>query len=387
MTPTRKTRGMTEHLEVIDDPRTGKNIRHTLKDIVLLSVCGVIAGNESWDEIEEYGIWKEQWLKKFLELPNGVPSHDTLRRVFTRIKPEQLEIMFREWTKELYLNHKDPEQKSLIAIDGKTLRRSHDRYHNQSVAHLVSAWLSDHSLVLGQVKTDEKSNEITAIPELLEALEIQDSVITIDAMGCQSTIATLIKKKNADYILAVKDNQKQIHEQLKWFFDDIQLPSDVDTGLVNHETTFTKDHGRIERRDYLISSEIDWMAKELEGFPDVKSIGMSRCRRTVGNKTSVEKRYYITSLDPDCELFMKAVRSHWGIENKVHWVLDMVFREDESRMRTGHLATNMSVLRRIAMNVVRRDATSKKSLKLRRKIAFMRDDYLEQLLFSPDPIT
>ena len=255
--------------------RTGKNIRHTLTDIVLLAVCGVVAGNESWEEIEEYGRWKESWLRTFLELPNGIPSHDTLRRVFTRIKPEQLELLFREWTAGFQKKVAKEKNTQLIAIDGKTLRRSHDKYHQKSAIHMVSAWLSDQSLVLGQVKTHDKSNEITAIPELLQALEIKDSVITIDAMGCQSSIATMIYEKNADYVLAVKDNQKSIHEQVQWFFDDIELPSDEATGLVDHLSTFDKDHGRLERRDYLVSGEIDWMRKELSGFPQIKSIGMS----------------------------------------------------------------------------------------------------------------
>jgi len=372
--------GITEHLEIINDPRIGSNRRHQIIDIIALTICAVIAGNDTWEEVEEYGIDHEKWLKRFLNLPGGVPSHDTIRRLFIRLDPSQLEQAFREWIASI----RPASPQEMIAIDGKTLRRSHDTYHRKTAIHMVSAWSSTCSLVLGQLLTRAKSNEITAIPELLDALEIKGSIITIDAMGCQSSIAKKICAKKADYVLAVKDNQKGIHDQLKWFFADIELPSDADTGLVEHLSTFDKERGRLERRDFVVSGEIEWMDKELLGFPQVKSIGMVKCRRTVGSKTTVDCRYYISSLEPDAGLFAKAVRSHWGIENRVHWVLDMVFREDESRIRMGHSAKNMSVIRRIAMNVIRRDVGSKKSLKLRRKKAGWSSDYLESLLFAKD---
>ena len=377
-----RIRGITEHLEIVDDPRTGQNSRHRLIDIIVLAVLGVTAGSDTWEEIAEYAEDHQEWLRKFLELPSGIPSHDTIRRVFIRLDPQQLEQAFRNWADGL----RDTYERQVIAIDGKTIRRSHDSFHGKSAVHVVSAWASDFSLVLGQVATKEKSNEITAIPELLESLHLKGSVVSIDAMGCQTSIAETICRKQADYVLAVKDNQKNIHDQLKWFFGEIELPTDEATGLVKHTSTFDKEHGRMERRDYLVSGELDWMSAELKGFPQVKSIGMVQCRRTVHGKTSVERRYYISSLEPNAGLFAKAVRSHWGIENKVHWVLDMVFREDESRIRKGHSARNMATIRRIAMNLIRRDPNPKKrTLKLRRKKASYNNTYLASLLFANDP--
>jgi predicted transposase YbfD/YdcC len=372
---------ITEYFATINEPRHRRNRHHLLTDIIVIGICATTADCEGWEEIEEYARHKERWLSGFLELPYGIPSHDTFRRVFIQLDPQQLLSAFLEWIEA----SRETLGATLIAIDGKTVRRSHDSRRRKSALHLVSAWAVEHSLVLGQVATKEKSNEIVAIPKLLDLLDLNGSIVTIDAMGCQSAIAAKIVEKKGEYVLAVKDNQKNLHEQLKWFFSDIELPADLSSGLVARYESFDKDHGRLERRDYLVSGELDWMKKELQGFPQVKSIGMVRCTRTVGAKRSTETRYYISSLAPDPLVFARSVRGHWAIENSLHWVLDVTFREDESRKRLGYSPHNMAVLRRIALMLVKRDTASKKSLRLRRKQANWDDGYLQSLLLLPDP--
>jgi len=374
-------KSISEYFATIADPRHRRNRHHLLLDILVIGICAATADCEGWEEMEEYARHKEPWLAGFLQLPYGIPSHDTFRRVFIQLDPKQLLDAFLKWIEQT----RQRLGATLIAIDGKTVRRSHDSRHSKSALHLVSAWAVEHSLVLGQVATEEKSNEIVAIPQLLDLLDLKGCIVSIDAMGCQSAIAAKIVEKKGEYVLAVKDNQKNLHEQLKWFFSDIELPADLTDGLVARHESFEKDHGRLERRDYLVSGELDWMKKELAGFPQVKSIGMVRCTRTVGAKTSIETRYYLSSLPPDPLVFARSVRAHWGIENSLHWVLDVTFREDESRKRLGHSPHNMAILRRIALMLVKRDTTSKKSLRLRRKRATWDDAYLQSLLLLPDP--
>lgn len=376
-------KSITEYFAAIGDPRHRRNRHHLLVDIIVIGICAATADCEGWEEMEEYARHKEPWLARFLSLPYGIPSHDTFRRVFIQLDPQQLLDAFLKWIE-------DSRQRlgaTLVAIDGKTVRGSHDSRHKKSALHLVSAWAVEHSLVLGQVATEEKSNEIVAIPQLLDLLDLKGCIVSIDAMGCQSAIAAKIAEKKGEYVLAVKDNQKNLHEQLKWFFSDIELPADLRDGLVARHESFDKDHGRLERRDYLVSGELDWMKKELDGFPQVKSIGMVRATRTVGEKTSTETRYYLCSLKPDPIVFARSVRGHWGIENSLHWVLDVTFREDDSRKRLGHSPANMAILRRIALMLVKRDTASKKSLRLRRKRATWDDGYLQSLLLLPDPPT
>lgn len=369
-----------EHFQEIEDPRIDRHKRHLILDIIVITICAVVCHCETWEEIETYGKEKEHWLKNFLALPNGIPSHDTIRRLFIRLNPEQLQQCFLSWVNAI----REQTKGEIVAIDGKTARRSHDHYSGKSALHMVSAWASENRMVLGQVKTDEKSNEITAIPELLKLLELKGCIVTIDAMGCQTDIANLIKDKQADYVLAVKGNRPQLHDELKFCFDEVKLGTERKEEWIDYHRDFNKEHGRYEVRECMATDEIDWLKPHIKDWKGVQSIAMVRTQRTIGDKQSVETRYYISSLPANAELLNTAVRAHWGVENSVHWVLDMVFREDESRMRKGHSPENFAILRRIAMNLVRRDKKSKGSLKGRRKAAGWNNRYLEELLFAPD---
>lgn len=371
---------ITEHFQDIEDPRIDRHKRHLLLDIIVLTICAVVCHCETWEEIETYGKEKEHWLKKFLSLPNGIPSHDTIRRLFIRLNPEHLQQSFISWVNAIRIQTPG----EIVAIDGKTARRSHDHYSGKSAIHMVSAWASENRMILGQVKTDEKSNEITAIPELLTLLELKGCIVTIDAIGCQTEIANQIREKKADYVLAVKGNRPNLHNELKFCFDEIKMGTEKQEEWIDYHKDFNKEHGRFETRECLATEEIDWLRPLIKDFKNVQSIAMVRSRRSIGEKESVESRYYISSLPANAELLNTAVRAHWGVENSVHWVLDMVFREDESRMRKGHSPENFAILRRLAMNLVRRDKSSKSSLKARRKAAGWSDSYLERLLFAPD---
>jgi len=375
----RSTR-IVDYFQTLEDPRRDRNKRHTLIDILVVTIVGVLCGAEGWEEIELYGREKEAWLRKYLELPHGIPSHDTLRRVFLRLKPEELQRCFQQWVEVL----RGSCEEDIVAIDGKTVRGSGDEAKRQGPLHLVSAWSQESRLVLGQVKTKEKSNEITAIPQLLDLLELKGCIVTIDAMGCQKDISTKIKKeKKAEYVFAVKENQPKLWEDIRWFYQDLDLEKDVQAGFADHEHTVDKDHGRLEVRDYYISEELDWLKPALGDWTGIKSIGMVVSRRRVKGKESMQKRDYLSSLPADAQQFARAVRSHWGIENSLHWVLDVEFREDSSRLRAEASPENMSILRKIALNLVRRDLSSKLSLHLRRRKAGLNNDYLEKLLFAP----
>jgi predicted transposase YbfD/YdcC len=369
-----------DHFRNIEDPRIDRRKRHTIWDIIVLTICAVVCGCETWEDIEIYGKEKQQWLKGFLTLPNGIPSHDTIRRLFIRLNPEQLQQCFLSWV-EAIRRHTEGE---VVSIDGKTARRTHDRSAGKNALHMVSAWASENRIVLGQVKTDEQSNEITAIPELLKLLELKGCIVTIDAIGCQTQIAQQIREKKAEYVLAVKANRPDLLGELKYCFEESKEGASSQEDWYDYHRTFDKEHGRMETREYLITDEIDWLGALVKGWADVKSIGMVRSRRVVGEEESSECRYYLTSLEANAEVFATAVRAHWGVENSLHWVLDMVFREDESRMRKGNSPENFAILRRIALNLVRRDTSSKFSLKARRKAAGWSNSYLERLLFAPD---
>jgi len=369
-----------DHFRDIEDPRIDRHKRHTIWDIIVLTICAVVCGCETWEDIEIYGKEKHQWLSGFLSLPNGIPSHDTIRRLFIRLDPEHLQKCFLSWV-EAIRHQTDWE---VVSIDGKSARRSHDHYHGKSALHMVSAWASENRMVLGQVKTDDHSNEITAIPELLKLLELNGCIVTIDAIGCQKGIAKQICEKKADYVLAVKANRPEMFSEIKYCFDELNEGEEDQEQWFDYHKTFDKEHGRLETREYFVSDEIDWLKPLLKDWKDVRTIGMVRARRAVGDQESIDCRYYISSLPANAELFGKAVRAHWGVENSLHWVLDMVFREDESRMRKGNSPENFAILRRIALNLVKRDTSSKFSLKARRKAAGWNNAYLEQLLFSPD---
>jgi predicted transposase YbfD/YdcC len=357
----------------IKDPRVDRRKRHILSEIIVLAICAVVGGSDDWVGVEEFGIDRYDWFKQFLSLPNGIPSHDTFGRVFSLISPTEFEACFIEWIN--LLRFKIPGE--FVAIDGKNLRRSHDEKSGKSAIHRVSAWASENALVLGQLKTNAKSNEMTAIPQLIELLDLSGSIITIDAMGCQKDIAKLIIDKQADYVLNLKANQGNLFDEVQQFFLE-KLASDFEKSSLFYCQIATENHGRSEVRRYWVTDQISELT-HIAPWKNLNLIGMVESQRTARGETVVERRFFISSLENNVQLFARAVRQHWGIENSVHWVLDIGFREDESRIRTGHAPENMAVLRHIALNLLRGDDTplgiKNKRLKAARNI-----DYLAHVL-------
>lgn len=353
----------------IDDPRSHINKLHNLNDILLIGIISVICAADTWKNMESYAKSKEDFLRTFLELPNGIPSHDTFNRVFSTIDSEQFEACFIEWINTLA----KITQGEVVSIDGKTIRGAKVN-GKKSPVHMVSAWANDNNLVLGQVKVSEKSNEITAIPKLLEVLSIQGAIVTIDAMGCQTEIAEKIISKQADYILAVKDNQKQLHQNIQdefRFSKAIKTSTDLDLG-----------HGRIETRTASVITDFKFIEKDNK-WKALKSIIKIESIREFKNSdkpTENATRYYISSLNTDPEKFQKAIRLHWGIENKLHWTLDVAFSEDASRKRTGNSTQNFSILNKIALNKLKNEKTEKQGIQGKRLKAAWDNNYLLKVL-------
>jgi len=363
------------HFSTLSDPRIEKKTRHLLEDIIVITICAAICGADDWVAVMNYGKAKYDWLKTFLKLPNGIPSHDTFGNVFCVISPTEFEECFLSWIRSVCSVTKG----QVVAVDGKKLRRSHDKSSNKAALHMVSAWASDNRITLGQVRTDEKSNEITAIPELLDLLEIKGCIVTIDAMGCQKKIVKkIVVEKEADYVISLKGNQGSLHNDVKLFFE-TAVQDNFEGISFDYYETVDGDHGRIETRRHYIVSDIDWLEGK-DNWKKLNTIGMVISERDVNGKVSNENRYFICSIEEDAKLFAKAVREHWGIENKVHWVLDIAFREDESRMRKGHSAGNFSIVRHLALNMLRHDATLKSGIKNKRLNAGWDDEYLLRVL-------
>lgn len=356
-----------DYFSSVKDPRQWRNIQHKLEDIIIISIVAVICGAEGWEEIEDFGRSKEKFFKSILELPNGIPSHDTIRRVYMLLNPESFEQCFKSWTTSL-----SKKQKGVLAFDGKTLRGSHNRIKGESPIHIVSAWSSANGIVLGQIAVGEKSNEITAIPKLIEFLDLKDLIVTIDAMGTQTKIAESIIENGGDYILALKGNQGYLKEL-------------AESGFKNRKAdlyyeTIEKDHGRIEVRKCYVINQIQWMDKEKDRWRGLKSIIKICSTREIQNNKTEETRYYISSLNKNAELINNSIREHWGIENKLHWSLDVTFREDESRKRAGNTAKNFTITRRIALNLLRSCDDLKISIKRKRLKAGWDEKYLKNIL-------
>jgi predicted transposase YbfD/YdcC len=362
------------NLAIIPDPRIERCKKHLLTDILLLCIIAMVCGMENVENITFFGINHIEWLKKYLVLPNGIPSADTILRVLGRIDHTKFEECFLNWTCGYFRERVQPG--SNIAIDGKTARGS--ATDTEKGIHLVSAWADKLNLVLGQVKTSEKSNEITAIPKLLAALDLSGCIVTIDAMGCQKQIAADIIQGKGGYVLALKENHPEVYAEAAALFDETELGQPEYTDI-------TKDHGRIEKREAWLCSDISWF-EGLEDWAGLKAFGCVRSTRTVKEITTTECRYFLTSLT-DTAQFAQSVRSHWGIENKLHWTLDVAFREDYARNRKDHSAANLAVLRKITLNLIRLESTEKLgkqklSIGRKRLYASFNQDFLLKILFN-----
>lgn len=363
------------HFSELPDPRVPRGQRHSLSALLTIAICAVICGADSWTEVEQFGRAKKRWFQTFLDLPHGIASHDTFGRVFAALNPEAFDRCFRSWTKALAAHTGG----KLIAIDGKTLRRSFAHAWDKSAIHMVSAYACTNNLVFGQLATEAKSNEITAIPKLLELLDLTGSVVTIDAMGCQKEIARTIIQGGGDYLLALKDNQPTLHRKVRGLLDEAILEGFVGMTHDRFEET-DAGHGRIETRRVWCTPEVHWI-KQHKDWPGLRSVVVIESIRRVGTEESSERRYYISSLDgSDAARVAALVRGHWGIENRLHWTLDMAFREDDCRVRTGHAAENFSRLRRIALNLLKCEKTLRVGLKAKRLRAGWDHDYLLAVL-------
>lgn len=364
-----------DHLAELEDPRIDRQKRHKLGDILVIAVCAVLCGAESFPAMEDFGHARYEWLKQFLELPGGIPSHDTFNRVLRLLDPVQFQACFLNWMQAVA----EATQGEVVAIDGKTLRRSFDTGTAQRAIHMVSAWATENGVVLGQRKVDGKSNEITAIPELLELLALKGCIVTIDAMGCQRAIAQQIVESGADYVLALKGNQPTLEQAVESYLA-TGPEAEAHRAACDFYDQHERGHGRQESRCYWITDQLG----DVEGaqnWPGLQSIGMVEATRTQAGQTTVEQRLYLSSLPADAPEFARAVRNHWGIENKLHWTLDVTFREDHSRVRKGHGPENFAVLRHLALNLLRQEP-SKKSIPRKRLACALDNNYLLKVLLG-----
>jgi predicted transposase YbfD/YdcC len=364
-----------EYFAAVEDPRIARQKRHKLCDILFIAVCAVLCGAESFPAMEDFGQARYEWLKQFLELPDGIPSHDTFNRVFRLLDPVQFQQCFLCWMQAVA----EATEGEVVAIDGKTLRHSFDQATAQRAIHMVSAWASENGVVLGQCKVEDKSNEITAMPELLKLLALKGCIVTIDAMGCQRAIAEQIIESGADYVLALKGNQPTLEQAVAHFLA-TGPEADAHCGACDYAEQHERGHGRVESRSYWITEQLAELGAG-QDWPGLRSIGKVEARRTLGGESTVEQRFYLSSLPAAAPQFARAVRTHWGIENKLHWTLDVTFREDHSRVRKGHGPENFAVLRHLALNLLRQ-APSKKSIPRKRLACALDNIYLLKVLLG-----
>jgi predicted transposase YbfD/YdcC len=366
-----------QHFGGITDPRIDRCKRHQLLDILVIAICASICGADEWTEFEAFGKAKLTWFRTFLALPNGIPSHDTFGRVFARLDPAQFEACFLRWIQALA----ELLPAEVVAVDGKELRRSMDRRAGKAAICLVSAWASAQHLVLGQVKVDEKSNEITAIPDLLDAVCVEGAVVTIDAAGCQTAIAQKVIEKGADYVLALKENQPNLMADVALLFDDAHRSS-LGAPSTEQAQRIEKGHGRIEVRRCTTIADPSVLAplRRSEEWAKLQTLIEIRAERQVGDDRTTKVRYYLSSLDGDAEQALRITRTHWSIENSMNWVLDIAFREDDSRVRIDFGPENLGILRRIALNLLKQESTVKLGVKAKRKAAGWDEAYLLKVL-------
>lgn len=362
----------------IEDPRIERRKLHKLLDIIVIAICAVICGADNWVDIQHFGERKKAWLQQFLELPNGIPSHDTFGRVFSRLNAEQFQACFLEWVKAV----NQVTRGQVVAIDGKQVRRSMDSYRGKGAIYMVSAWAEENRIVLGQRKVADKSNEITAIPELLDLLEVAGCIVTIDAIGCQKEIAQKIVTQRAEYVLAVKENQPRLYEAIEYLFRIPLQDENPMQWIEDHHKTVDKGHGRIETRQCWTLRAANYLegVPGLEEWPRLKTLVRMSSERRIGDQVHQEARYYITSLEPKAKKILAAIRGHWGIENRLHWILDVAFDEDHNRARKDHAPANLTVIRHIAMNLLRQEKTAKGGIQAKRLQAAWDESYLLQVL-------
>jgi predicted transposase YbfD/YdcC len=363
-----------EYFSALHDPRR-YNRRHVLLDILTIAICGVICGADDWPAVEEFGQAKQDWFKEFLDLRHGVPSQYTFRRVFECLDADRFEACFVQWVRAI----QTATQGQVVAVDGKKLRRSHDRLLGKEAIYVVSAWAAENRLVLGEVKVDEQSNEITAVPELLEMLDLSGCVVTADALNCQKAIAEQVVEQGADYVLSVKENQRGLYEAMRDLFEYAEGTGFVDC---DYHKVVDKDHGRIEIRECWTTSNPDYLlyVTDRSKWAGLRTLAWIRSQCQRGEERTVRVSYRISSLQSDAERILNAVRGHWGIENEVHWVLDIAFREDESRLRKGNGAYNFALLRRLALNLLKRERTARCGIKGKRLKAGWDHNYLLKVL-------
>lgn len=370
-TPVPASVAIMDYFGEVEDPRMDRQKKHLLAEILFIALCTVLTGGQTFNDMVTFGQSKEVWLRRHLSLAHGIPSHDTFRRVFCLIKPATFIDCLVRWTQAL----REGVSGEVVAIDGKSLRRTGKT--KDTIVHLVSAWAATNRLVLAQVKVDEKSNEITAVPELLRMLELAGCIVTTDAMGAQKDIAKEISEADADYVLALKGNHSKVHDEVRTFLDDAIRRKEAH---LDYWEKVEKDHGRIETRRAWISEKLGWF-EDKPKWEKLRSVGVIESTRQLGEKTTTERRYFLCSLPAQAKAFAQAARSHWSIENSLHWVLDVSLQEDQSRVRTGYAAENLALLRKLALNLIRQEPSlPRKSIKGRQLTAALNENYLAQLL-------